>query len=93
MYEQSGGTAPFAGPAWVVGQEYPQVHEDYNAFLIGFFFILLMGSWILANALIDLAAKRVRVWVVSRWDSHDRHPTAVNDPNISTASRDPRTIG
>jgi len=55
-----------------IGQEYPHVDDGYNAFLIGLFFILLIGSWIIANALIDLAAKRVRLWVAHRWISIDR---------------------
>jgi hypothetical protein len=69
-----------------IGQEYPHVHEGYNAFLVGLFFILLMSSWIIANAVVDLAAKRVRIWVASRWIDADRRRAASGDresPRIS----------
>jgi hypothetical protein len=48
------------------------VPEEYNAFVVALFFLLLIGSWLFVNALIDLAAKRFRTWVAGRWHS-DAH--------------------
>jgi hypothetical protein len=68
----SGGTAPCAiGPGWA-DQEQPLVPEEYNAFVVAIFFLLLIGSWLFVNALIDLAAKRFRTWVAGRWHSDAR---------------------
>jgi hypothetical protein len=65
----SGGTAFRAiGPGWT-DQEQPLVPEEYNAFVVAIFFLLLIGSWLFVNALIDLAAKRFRTWVSARWHS------------------------
>ncbi len=44
--------------------------EEYNAFVVALFFMLLIGSWVIVNALIDLAAKRFRTWVSGRWHGH-----------------------
>jgi hypothetical protein len=86
LLELSGGTAILHDrPGWI-GQENPQVHEGYNAFLIGIFFILLISSWIIANALIDLAAKRVRVWVAHRWINFDRRRASTADHDRTTIS-------
>lgn len=55
-----------AGQGWA-GQESPHVPEEYNAFVVALFFMMLIGCWIMVNALIDLAAKRFRIWVSDRW--------------------------
>lgn len=40
--------------------------DDYSTFLIAWGFLLLIGGWVLINAMIDLGAKRVRGWLTSR---------------------------
>lgn len=40
----------------------------YSMLLIAWMFFLLIGSWVLVNALIDLGARRVRRWVADRWE-------------------------
>lgn len=40
--------------------------EHYSVFLVAWLFILLIGGWLLINALIDLGARRVREWIVGR---------------------------
>jgi hypothetical protein len=43
--------------------------EHYSTFLIGWMFFLLIGGWVLVNALIDLGARHLRRWVANWWDS------------------------
>jgi hypothetical protein len=63
---------------WGIDQEYPRVYDGYNAFVVGLFFFLLISGWIIVNAVIDLAAKRVRIWVADRWISIDRRRTSTD---------------
>ncbi|MGH2531407.1 MAG: hypothetical protein ACRDJW_03775 [Thermomicrobiales bacterium] len=41
--------------------------EQFNALLIALLFTILIGSWLLVNALVDLAARRVRRWLAAHW--------------------------
>lgn len=41
--------------------------DHYSMFLIAWMFFLLIGAWVLVNALIDLGARRVSRWVAERW--------------------------
>ncbi|MGH2561513.1 MAG: hypothetical protein ACRDJH_20805 [Thermomicrobiales bacterium] len=41
--------------------------EQFNALLIALLFTILIGSWLLVNALVDLAARRCRRWVAAHW--------------------------
>jgi hypothetical protein len=41
--------------------------DHYSTFLIAWMFIVLIGTWVLVNALIDLGAKRIRRWFSDRW--------------------------
>ncbi len=41
--------------------------DQFSMFLIGWLFFLLIGGWVLVNALIDLSAKQIRRWVAERW--------------------------
>lgn len=43
--------------------------EHYSMVLVAWMFILLIGAWVLVNALIDLGARRFRRWVVTRWEA------------------------
>lgn len=38
--------------------------DHLSMVLIGWFFFLLIGSWVLVNALIDLTARHIRRWFV-----------------------------
>lgn len=41
--------------------------DHYSMILIAWMFFLLIGAWVLVNALIDLGARRVGRWVADRW--------------------------
>ena len=41
--------------------------DHYSMFLIAWMFIVLIGAWVLVNALIDLGARRIRRWFSDRW--------------------------
>jgi len=47
--------------------------EHYSMFLIAWMFLLLIGAWVLVNALIDVGARRVRRWVSRQWDEQASH--------------------
>jgi hypothetical protein len=40
--------------------------EHYNMLLVAWLFIVLIGGWLLVNALIDLGARRFREWLGGR---------------------------
>jgi hypothetical protein len=42
--------------------------DHYNMFLIGWMFFMLIGVWVLINALIDLGARHIGRWVADRWE-------------------------
>ena len=57
--------------------------EHYNMLLVAWLFILLIGGWLLINALIDLGARRFREWLTARgvtprprWSNHAEEPAA-----------------
>jgi hypothetical protein len=41
--------------------------DRLDLFLIGWLFVLLIGSWVLVNALIDVSSNRVRRWFSDWW--------------------------
>lgn len=41
--------------------------EQFNMLVIAWLFMLLIGGWLLVNALIDLCARRFRDWLGERW--------------------------
>ncbi|MER3438843.1 MAG: hypothetical protein C4346_15340 [Chloroflexota bacterium] len=41
--------------------------EHFNMLVIAWLFMVLIGGWLLVNALIDLGARRLREWLSSRW--------------------------
>lgn len=41
--------------------------DHYSMALIAWMFFLLIASWVLVNALIDLGARRVGRWLADRW--------------------------
>ena len=43
--------------------------EHYSTVLVAWMFIVLIGGWVLVNALIDLGARRVRRWMADRWET------------------------
>jgi hypothetical protein len=55
------------------------VPEEYNALVVALFFMLLIGSWIIVNAVIDLAAKRFRMWVSDRRHGDAWHPPSTRE--------------
>jgi hypothetical protein len=40
--------------------------EHYDTLLVAWLFILLIGGWLLINALVDLGARRFREWLIGR---------------------------
>ena len=66
--------------------------EQYNTFLIALLFVLLIGIWLLVNALIDVAARRCRrrlgnVWSVYRsWRGDGPSPTHQPAPDASAST-------
>jgi hypothetical protein len=62
--------------------------EHYDTLLVAWLFILLIGGWLLVNALVDLGARRFREWLArrgvilrARWTSRAEPPTASNGTN------------
>ena len=47
--------------------------DHLSMVMIGWFFFLLIGAWVLVNALIDLTAKQVRRWFSEHWPA-EAHP-------------------
>lgn len=43
--------------------------DHLSMVLIGWFLFLLIGSWVLVNALIDLTARHVRRWFAEHWSA------------------------
>lgn len=43
--------------------------EHYSTVLVAWMFIVLIGAWVLVNALIDVGARRVRRWVADHWEA------------------------
>lgn len=41
--------------------------DHYSTILIAWMFFLLIGAWVLINALIDLGARRLSRWMADRW--------------------------
>ena len=46
--------------------------DHLNMVMIGWFFFLLIGAWVLVNALIDLTAKQVRRWFAEHWSAESQ---------------------
>jgi hypothetical protein len=42
--------------------------DHYSMVLVAWMFFLLIGAWVLVNALIDVGARRFRRWLVARWE-------------------------
>ena len=42
--------------------------DGLDLFIIGLLFVLLIGAWVLVNALIDVGSTRVRRWITDIWD-------------------------
>jgi hypothetical protein len=64
--------------------------EHYDTLLVAWVFVLLIGGWLLVNALIDLGARRFREWLTrlgvvprARWGHHAESPV----PPPSTSDR------
>jgi hypothetical protein len=41
--------------------------EQFNVLLIALLFMMLIGAWLLINALVDVAARRFRLWIAAHW--------------------------
>lgn len=66
--------------------------EQFNMLVIAWLFMVLIGGWLLVNALIDLGARRFRAWLGGhwghgrlRWHRHPRHqePRSPRDSSSS----------
>ncbi len=51
--------------------------DHYSMIVVAWMFFLLIGMWVLVNALIDLGAKRVRKWFTDRLSDHHAVPSRV----------------
>jgi hypothetical protein len=70
--------------------------EHYDTLLVAWLFILLIGGWLLVNALVDLGARRFREWLGgrglvprARWSDRAESPvspTGMTDRRDSTPS-------
>jgi hypothetical protein len=65
--------------------------EHYDTLLVAWLFILLIGGWLLINALVDLGARRFREWLIgrgivprARWHGRGEAPVA------AVAAKEPR---
>jgi hypothetical protein len=64
--------------------------DHLDLFLIGWLFFLMIGSWVLVNALIDLGARRLGRWLAERWSA----PSHIFDRLIGRERLDqPRSSG
>ena len=62
--------------------------EHYDTLLVAWLFILLIGGWLLVNALVDLGARRFRDWLIdrgivfrARWGNHTKPSTTATGPS------------
>ena len=55
--------------------------DQLSLFLIGWLFFLLIGSWVLINALIDLSARHVRRWISERWAAQSQAASRITGRN------------
>jgi hypothetical protein len=46
--------------------------DHLSMVMIGWFFFLLIGVWVLVNALIDLTSKQIRRWFSEHWSVDSR---------------------
>lgn len=51
--------------------------DHYSMFLIAWMFFLLIGAWVLVNALIDLGVRRFSRWVAERWHEQSHVVTRI----------------
>ena len=51
--------------------------DHFSMFLIAWMFFLLIGAWVLVNALIDLGARRLGRWVAERWHQQSHVVTRI----------------
>ncbi len=62
--------------------------EQFNMLVIAWLFMVLIGGWLLVNALIDLGARRLREWLGNHWEHGrlrwHRRPT----PDAPRSARD-----
>jgi hypothetical protein len=54
--------------------------EQFNALVIALLFVLLIGGWLLANALVDVSARRFRHWFGAHgWGSSEHDGVSTPD--------------
>jgi hypothetical protein len=70
--------------------------EHYDTLLVAWLFILLIGGWLLVNALVDLGARWFRDWLTGRgfvprwrWGSQEKESA----PSTSPTDRRDSTSG
>jgi hypothetical protein len=61
--------------------------EHYDTLLVAWLFILLIGGWLLVNALVDLGARWFREWLTGRslvprlrWGHHAKESVSAPGP-------------
>jgi hypothetical protein len=65
--------------------------EHYDTLLVAWLFILLIGGWLLVNALVDLGARRFREWLVGRgFVARARWLGRGESPTTTVAAKEPR---
>jgi hypothetical protein len=62
--------------------------EHYDTLLVAWLFILLIGGWLLVNALVDLGARWFRTWLAgrgiisrARWGDRAETPPSPTGPS------------
>ena len=62
--------------------------EHFNMLVIAWLFMVLIGGWLLVNALIDLGARRLREWLSGRWAPGRFRFHGRSSHDISSSPRD-----
>jgi hypothetical protein len=60
--------------------------EQFNPVVIALLFVLLIGGWLLANALVDVSARRFRHWVGARGWWGGEHDGVSTSDSLSGSS-------
>lgn len=67
--------------------------EQFNALVIALLFTVLIGAWLLVNALVDLAARRCRLWLAAHWGWYGRRWHDAEAPRAAAPPQgDPQTF-
>jgi hypothetical protein len=66
--------------------------EQFNALVIALLFAILIGGWLLINALVDLAPRRFRLWLAAHWSWFRPRWQESETPVAPPSQADPQTF-